>query len=111
MFAYLKGILISSSPAQAILEVQGIGYSLSIPTRLFGQLPQIGKMVHFYTSFVVREFSHSLYGFLSSQERDLFDLLMNITGIGPKLALSLIGHLTFNELQGAILQQNFTALC
>ena len=111
MFAYLKGILMIAHPTYAIVDVQGIGYSLFIPCRLFEELPPLGQLVQFYTTFVVREFSHTLYGFLSSQERDVFEVLMNVTGIGPKLALSLIGHLTFLELQTAVAYQDLPTLC
>lgn len=111
MFSYLKGTLISSTPAQAIIEVQGIGYMVMIPCTAFGKLPQLGCDLQLFTSFVVREFSHSLYGFLSIDERDLFELLLNITGVGPKLAISIIGHLTPSDLHAAIVGQNLPLLC
>jgi len=111
MFAYLKGLLVTTHPTYVIVEVQGIGYTLSIPCRLLSHLPSVGQPVQFYTSFVVRELAHTLYGFLEAQERDVFEVLMNVTGIGPKLALSLIGHLTVQELQAAITQRDLSALC
>lgn len=111
MYAYLKGRLVSAHPSFVIVDVQGIGYSLAIPCRLLGELPAIGELVQFYTSFVVREASQALYGFLCSQERDLFEVLMNVTGIGPKMALGLIGHLTFDELNHAVACQDFPTLC
>ncbi|WP_068471438.1 Holliday junction branch migration protein RuvA [Candidatus Protochlamydia phocaeensis] len=111
MFAYLKGVLTLSQPSQAVVEVNGVGYILFIPSRVYGELPPLGQAVQFYTSFVVREFSHALYGFLSCQERDIFEVLMNISGVGPKLALSLIGHLSFAELQSAVINQNVPTLC
>jgi len=110
MFAYLKGIVAFSSPSCAIIEVNGIGYTVHIPTRAFGQIPQLGQPVQLYTSFIVREASQALYGFLTQQDRDFFEVLLNVSGIGPKTALSLIGHLTFSELQAAILQQNLPLL-
>lgn len=111
MFAYLKGLLAAIHPTFVIVEVQGVGYSLSIPCRVLGELPAIGQPIQFYTSFVVRELSHTLYGFLQSQERDIFEVLMNVTGIGPKLALSLIGHLTWEEIQSAVTHQSIPDLC
>jgi holliday junction DNA helicase RuvA len=111
MFDYLKGILASVHPTYVVVDVQGIGYSLFIPCRVIGELPSLGQPVQFHTTFVVREFSQSLYGFLKSQERDVFTVLINVTGIGPKLALSLIGHLTFAELQTAVGCQDLAALC
>ncbi|MBS4164162.1 Holliday junction ATP-dependent DNA helicase RuvA [Candidatus Protochlamydia amoebophila] len=111
MFAYIKGVLAFFNPSQAIVDVHGVGYLLFIPCRLLGQLPQIGEPVQFYTTYVVREFSHTLYGFLSCQERDIFEILMNVTGIGPKMALSLIGHLSMSELQIAVMRQDLSTLC
>lgn len=111
MYAYLKGQLVVAHPSLAVVDVHGVGYALNIPCRLLGELPAIGEQVQFYTSFVVREASQALYGFLHSQERDLFEALMNVTGIGPKMALSLIGHLTFDELHTAVAAQDFPTLC
>lgn len=111
MYAYLKGQLVAAQPSTAIVDVQGVGYSLYIPYRIHGELPEVGQRVQFYTSFVVREASHTLYGFLCSEERDLFEALMNVTGIGPKMALSLIGYLTFDQLYQAVTNHDFPTLC
>ena len=110
MFAYLKGVVAQANPTQAIVEVNGLGYLVYISPRVFGQMAQVGQTVQFYTSFIVRENSHALYGFLSLQDRDFFEVLLNVSGIGPKTALGLIGHLTFSELQCAILQHNLPLL-
>src|SRR5947209_7882539 len=99
MFAYLKGTLVSYSSLQAIVDVQGIGYQVFIPCSALGQLPSIGKTIQFFTVLVIREFSQALYGFLTEQERNIFEILMNVTGIGPKFTLSLIGHLSLHELR------------
>lgn len=111
MFSYLKGTLISSTPSQIILETNGIGYAISIPCSLFGKLPLPGSPLHIHTSFIVREFSHSLYGFLEIQERELFEMLLNISGVGPKLALSIIGHLDQTELKYAVNEGELKTLC
>lgn len=111
MFAYIKGTLVSIHTGHVVVDVNGIGYALFISPRLLGELPSIGQTILFYTSFIVRESSQSLYGFLSQQERDVFEMLLNISGVGPKLALSLIGHLTLSELQSAILTQDHPTLC
>jgi Holliday junction DNA helicase RuvA len=110
MFAYIKGQIAFASPSQAVIEVNGIGYNIHIPTRVFGQLPQLGQTVQLYTSFIVREASQALYGFLAHQDRDFFEVLLSVSGIGPKMALGLIGYLTLGELQTAIVQQNFSLL-
>lgn len=111
MYAYVKGTLVSATPSQVIIDVNGLGYILFIPLRVLEQLPSIGQTVLLFTTFVVREFAHTLYGFLQEHERDVFDVLTNITGVGPKLALSLIGHLTLPALQGAIARQDIQMLC
>lgn len=111
MFAYLKGTLVSATATQVILEVRDIGYTISIPCSLIGQLPAIGNSLQLYTSFVIREFSQTLYGFLNAQERDIFEVLMDVTGIGPKLALSLIGHLPLQNLQAAVTHEDIPTLC
>jgi Holliday junction DNA helicase RuvA len=106
MFAYIKGQLISANSLHAIIEAGGIGYQVFISTRGYSQLPQPGKTVQLHTSFIVRELSQTLYGFLYSEERDLFETLINVSGIGPKMALSLIGHLSTGELQMAVMRHD-----
>jgi Holliday junction DNA helicase RuvA len=110
MFAYIKGQLVYSSPTIAVLEANGIGYKICIPANLFARLPQLGCEAQLHTSFVVREQSQTLYGFSSGQERDLFETLLTVTGIGPKTALSLIGHLSAFELQHAISNGDLKAI-
>lgn len=102
MYAYIKGMLVESTPKEAILDVNGVGYALLIPISDFGRLPQVGSPLLLYTSFIVRELSQTLYGFLKREGRDLFEELIGITGIGPKMGLSIIGHLTPEELQEAV---------
>lgn len=110
MFAFVKGILVEATPLAVIIDVQGIGYKVFIPASVFSQLPQIGEKVCLYTSFIVRELSHSLYGFMNVQERDLFETFLNVNGIGPKLALSLIGHMPIKELQKAMIQNDLKVI-
>lgn len=110
MIAYIKGLLVQSSPLFVVIETGGIGYKIFIPASLFSKLPQIKEEVILHTSFIVRELSHTLYGFLTTQERDLFEALMGVTGIGPKLALSIIGHLPGHELHNAISNNHISTL-
>ncbi len=110
MYAYIKGILSYATTGYAIVEAAGVGFKLSVPANLFPHLPPLGSEILLHSSFVVREQSHALYGFLTVQERDLFETLMGVTGVGPKLALSLVGHLTLTELQNALYQGNIYAL-
>lgn len=111
MFAYIKGQLISAGGACVVIEANGIGYKIFIPSNAFAQLPPAGHSLTLHTSFVVRELAQTLYGFFSHQERDFFDALMGVTGVGPKLALALIGHLPLVELQQAIAQADTQTIC
>lgn len=111
MFVHIRGQLILASPSHAIVDVGGIGYKICISASAFGKLPQMGNEVFLHLSFVVRELSHTLYGFLSLQERDTFELLLGVTGIGPKIALSLIGHLSPHDLQKAVSNSDIFGIC
>jgi Holliday junction DNA helicase RuvA len=111
VFAYIKGLLIITNPIYAVIEASGVGYKIFIPTSTFNQLPQIHNECLLYTSLVVREFSQTLYGFLTIQERDFFEALLNVTGIGPKIAMALIGHMPLYELQKAISHEDIPMLC
>lgn len=111
MFAYLKGTLAVTNQEDVVLEVGGIGYRLFISSRLYSELPPLGEETKFFVSYVVREFSHSLYGFLRQEEKDLFEVLMDISGVGPKLALSLIGNLTVAEMYHAVSGSHLNVLC
>lgn len=102
MYAFIKGELFFANSSYAIISANGVGYKIFIPSNVFGKLPSIGKDVILYTCYVVREHSQALYGFLNAYEGDLFDLLNDVTGIGPKLALSMISSLTIVELHKAI---------
>ncbi len=110
MYAYIKGTLMYASPLYAVVDNGGIGYKILIPTNLLGKLPQIGNEVTLHTSFVVRELSQTLFGFMSEHERDLFEALNNVNGIGPKVALSVIGHLSSHDLHQAISTNDIRAI-
>lgn len=111
MYEYIKGTLIEAAISKIVIEAQGIGYSLLIPFNNFSKLPVIGSTVIFYVSFVVREDSQRLYGFLSRHERDLFENLLEVSGIGPKTSLCLVGHMEIRDLQAAISQGNTHLIC
>jgi Holliday junction DNA helicase RuvA len=110
MIAYIKGVLTEATITNVILDVQGIGYKIYIPVNLHSKLPLLQEGVLLYTSFIIRENSQTLYGFLSAHERELFDALQNVTGIGPKLALCIIGHITAINLQRAISNHDIATL-
>lgn len=110
MYDYIKGTLKRTSPISVTVEASGIGYLVHIPASLFGNLPSLGSEVLLYVTLVVREDSHTLYGFLSLEERNLFEKVTAVSGIGPKIGMSLIGHLTIEKLQSAIHQNDIEAI-
>ena len=106
MYEFIRGKLVVSSPLKAIVDVNGIGYSIAVGLNTYSHLPQVGGEVLLYISFVVREDAHTLYGFLTLAEREFFEKLTQISGIGPKTASALLGHLDLVDLQMAILHGN-----
>lgn len=110
MYAFIRGKLIEASLSQVILETQGVGYRLLVPINLLGKLPSLGSEVLLHASFVVREASQALYGFFSLEDRDMFETLINLSGIGPKTALNILGHLELTGLAEAISRSNVALL-
>jgi len=92
MYEFVKGELVEVTSAYAVIEANGVGYRLLVPASYVGTLGQLGERVLLYTSFVVRELSQTLFGFRSKEERELFEMVTAVSGIGPKTALSLLGH-------------------
>ncbi len=102
MYEYIKGKIHSKSPEEVTLDVQGVGYLLRIPSSTFTQLRPEQEEQLLYVTLLVREDSQTLYGFCTKQERSLFLLLRGVSGIGPKTALSLVGHLDLPLFQTAV---------
>lgn len=111
MISYIKGLLTYATSTYVILESQGIGYKIFIPASSIQRLPQLQETYVLHTSLVVKEMSQVLYGFHEPMERDLFEALLNVNGIGPKTALSLIGHLSLKELQSAVENEEHLKIC
>lgn len=110
MYEYLRGTLTHCTAQKATLEVGGIGYSLYITLATFEKLSSLGSEVQLFTSVVIREDSHKIFGFLTREERDCFETLNEISGIGPRLSIALLGHLTLEELFDAVEQANAKAI-
>ncbi|HEX9642194.1 MAG TPA: Holliday junction branch migration protein RuvA [Candidatus Krumholzibacteria bacterium] len=90
MYAFIAGELIDPGPP-TVLAVGGVGYELQLPQRGRERLPRVGERVRLYTHFQVREDEHTLYGFLDPQERTVFRSLLGVSGVGPKVALAIVG--------------------
>lgn len=103
MITFLNGKLMEALPTQVVVEVNGVGYEALIPLSSFDKLPQPGQPVKLLTQLVVREDSHTLYGFMSAAERELFRLLINsVSGIGPKTALNILSGMNAVAFRGAV---------
>ncbi len=97
MIGTLRGTLIRKQAPLLLVEVNGIGYELFAPMSTFYHLPKINHSVQLLTHFIVREDAQILYGFLQSHERTLFRALIKVSGIGPKVALSILSGMTVND--------------
>jgi holliday junction DNA helicase RuvA len=103
MITSVSGLLVSATPLSAIVEAGGLGYEVHIPVTTAERLPQPGQRVKLHTLAVYREDSQTLYGFATEEERDFFRLMVEkVTGVGPKMALSVLSKLSLATLQGAI---------
>ncbi len=102
MIGRLTGTLAAKSPPQLLVDVGGVGYELDVPMSTFYNLPAIGERVSLLTHFVVREDAQLLFGFLTAEERSTFRLLVKISGVGPRTALSILSGLSVAELAQAI---------
>lgn len=106
MYSYIKGILEEIREDLIVVENQGIGYNIRIPSRVLEELPARGEQVKIYTYLYVREDIFSLFGFLSKDELGLFKMLINVSGIGPKGGLALLSVLSANDIRFAILSED-----
>ena len=105
MISYIKGILEDMSPGMVVVDNHGIGYQMMVPMR--GEsFPKIGQEIKIYTHMYVREDDVSLFGFLSKEEKEAFELLIGVNGIGPKVGLSVLSTLSVYELKIAVISED-----
>jgi len=102
MFHHIKGTLISKSPAEAVIEAGGIGYRLFISLNTYQSLPEAGNQAKLLTHLHVKEDAHQLYGFSEERERQVFRIMIGISGIGPKLAMAVLSRLSPQDLEQAV---------
>ena len=102
MIAHLRGRLIAKHPNQAIVEASGVGYDVAISVPTFSDLPAVGSEVALHIHTHVREDAIALYGFLRADEKQLFEKLITVSGIGPKLAITILSGMPTPEMVGAI---------
>jgi Holliday junction DNA helicase RuvA len=102
MIAHLRGKLLAKHPNQAIVEAAGVGYDVTISVPTFSDLPAPGSDVALHIHTHVREDALALYGFLRPSEKVLFEKLLTVSGIGPKLAITILSGMAADEMVGAI---------
>lgn len=110
MIAHLRGKLLAKHPNQAIVETAGVGYDVTISVPTFSDLPAIGGDVALHIHTHVREDALALYGFLRPSEKLLFERLITVSGIGPKLAITILSGMAADEMVGAIRGNDVTRL-
>ena len=110
MYDYLKGKLTFVSQNKITIDVNGVGYSLLMPFNSFSKLPAAGSEILVHTALVIKEDSHTLFGFLERKEKKLFETLINISGIGPKTGLAIIGHIDYEHFFLAIAKADLKML-
>jgi len=93
MIAFVAGKLMDKMPHSVVVDTGGIGYEIFVPLSVFAELPPLGHTVAFHTCFVIREQMQALFGFSKKEDKQLFETLIQISGIGPKTALAILGHL------------------
>lgn len=111
MIAHVRGPVVGSTPESVVVDVGGVGYRCLVPTSTRSRLPGVGHEVLLHTSLQVREDSLTLFGFLSREEFDLFELLLRVDGIGPKVALGVLSAAAPEAVRRAIAFEDITALC
>lgn len=110
MIARLSGILIQKSVTQCIVEVQGMGYRVVVPLSTYYELPEVGRPVVLQIHTHVREDAINLYGFYTEKEREVFQLMISVSGIGPKLAVNILSGISAGEWVRAVAVEDLKRL-
>ena len=98
MITYLHGSLSKKSPTEIVVDVGGVGYSVNISLSTYEQLPEVNSEIHILTHHHIREDAQLLYGFISENEREMFKLLIGVSGIGPRMAQTILSGIRPDEL-------------
>ena len=110
MYSYIRGELAEINSDHIVLDVNGIGYQIYIPTNTLNYLPSIGEMVKIHTYLYIREDAMMLYGFLTRDDLDMFKMLITVSGIGPKGGLGILSTLSTDDLRFAVLSDDAKAI-
>jgi Holliday junction DNA helicase RuvA len=110
MIGDLTGKIITKTPTQVLLDVQGVGYIINISINTFDRLSEENSKISLYTYLSVREDSLTLFGFYTSSEKELFEILIGVNGVGPKLALGILSGINVDEFKDAVANNNVSRL-
>jgi Holliday junction DNA helicase RuvA len=110
MISYLQGMLVTKAPTEAVVDVNGVGYGASIPLSTYEALPAPGTRVTLLTYLHVREDALQLFGFATERERSMFRSLLAVTGIGPRMAQTILSGIPVSDLQTYLKTGNVSAL-
>ncbi len=110
MIGRLRGTLVRLDGESVVIDVGGVGYEVAVPVRILVDLPGVGDDAVVHTHLHVREDQLALFGFASTDDRDLFRLLLGISGIGPKVAIAILSTMDANELRGVVASDDVPAL-
>jgi len=110
MIAHLKGQLIQKSPVSLVVDVQGVGYEVFIPLTVYYELPECGTTVSLYIHTRIREDSLKLFGFIKEADKQMFELLIRISKVGPKIALAFLSGMTGQDLTQAVFNDDISTL-
>jgi Holliday junction DNA helicase RuvA len=110
MISYLDGVLAEKQPTSVVLDVNGIGYEVLIPLSTYDRLPRRNERCRLLVFEHLRDDAHQLFGFVTEDERETFNLLVGVSGIGPKIALRALSGLSVRELRAAVVQGDIKRL-
>ena len=110
MIARLEGEVLDKQAPCVLIDVNGVGYEVNVSLNTLVSLPEIGANLALLTHFVVREDAQTLYGFISSRERELFRALIKVNGVGPKMALGILSGMTVDEFSTAVFSEDIGLL-
>jgi Holliday junction DNA helicase RuvA len=109
MITQVRGRLVEKSPTEVVVDCNGVGYLLHISLNTFSSLPEDENVVLF-THLSIREDAHTLFGFINKTEREIFKLLISVSGVGPSIARTMLSSMTSEEIQNAIASENVTLI-
>ena len=110
MIAHISGTLIYKHVTHIVVDASGMGYRVFVPLTTFYELPDIGQPVNLHIHTHVKQDSINLFGFYTHKERDIFQLMISVTGIGPRLAMNILSGISARELIRAVSQENLSHL-